>query len=104
MNEDPFGYFEDLNKDHFEYYIDAYNKSLHKKEKDTNDYYEYVVRQDKEGLHPEWEKIEDWPIRDLMKVPNFKKVIDYHTKYIKELQEGIEDVDIDIDDITKEDN
>ena len=103
MNEDPFGYFEDLDKDHFEYYIDAYNKSLHKKEKDANDYYEYVVRQDKEGLHPEWEKIEDWPIRDLRPIPNFKKVIDYHTKYIKELQEGIEDVDIDIDDITKED-
>ncbi len=103
MNEDPFGYFEEMNKDHYEYYIDAYNKSLHKKDKETNKYYEYVVRQEKGKLNPDWEEIEDWPIRDLRKVPNFKKVLDYHHQYMKELEEGIEDVQIDIDDITKED-
>ena len=103
VSEDHFGYIETLNRNYYEYYIDAYNKSLHKRDLDTNKYYEYVVHQKNGELIEDWLEIDDWPTRDLRLIKDFQKVLDYHNKYINEINLGIDNVYVDIDEMTKED-
>lgn len=87
----------------FEYYIDIHDKSLIRLNKDTNEWYEFVVNQHEGNLTKTWMKLNKINEKDLKRIYNYQKVIDYTDKYIEDIKNGIDDVDVDIDEITKKD-
>ena len=87
----------------FEYYIDIHDKSLIRLNKDTNEWYEFVVNQHEGNLTKTWMKLNKTNEKDLKRIYNYQKVIDYTDKYIEDIKNGIDDVNVDIDEITKKD-
>ncbi len=85
----------------FEYYMDIYNKSLHKKDLRTNEWYELIGHESSGRLSKKWMKLFNVDDRELKKINNFKKVIEYADKYIDDIENDNFDVDIDIDDMTR---
>ncbi len=90
------------NKDN-EYYIDTHNKSLHKFDTKTQEWYELIVNHHDDTLTNTWMKNTTVEGRDLKLIPNFNKVIDYANQQIEDIENGILESKIDIDDLTKED-
>lgn len=93
---------EQYNKDN-KYYIDTHNKSLHKLNTKTKEWYELVVNHHDNKLTNTWMKNTTVEGRKLKLIPNFQKVIDYANQQLEDIKNGIEESNIDIDDLTSED-
>ena len=83
--DDGFDYSEILNRLDYEYYIDTFNKSLHKKDKDTNKWYEFIINQEGKDLTKDWIENNNIKNRELKKIKKFEYVIKYINDYMYEI-------------------
>lgn len=95
--EDDFDTTEMLHREDFKYYYDDENKTLHKRSLDTNNFYEFVVRQ-RDGKF-----IKDWIItdsyRNLVEIINYNNIIMFIEQLFADVKNGKYDVNIEVSDL-----
>lgn len=92
--DDDFDITELLNREDYTYYFDRYNHSLHKKNKDDNKFYEYIVRGENNTVYKDWLKINDFSTRDLAEINNYDKIIWYIDQTIKDIINDTDEMNI----------
>ncbi len=97
--DDGFDYQEVMYREDYEYYFDKDNKSLHKKNIETEKCYEFVVREKNNKYHKEWLEVKDFGSRVLVKITNIEKVLEYINDYYFDSVKGKADINIKLKDI-----